>query len=72
VRASGLAQIFRPYADTVVRVVLFALAASPAILIGAGYAITRSPFVTGQNLVHTQPIPFSHEHHVGFDGLDCR
>jgi hypothetical protein len=22
--------------------------------------------------VHLQPIPFSHEHHVGFDGLGCR
>jgi hypothetical protein len=43
-----MAQIFRPYADTVVRVALIALAASPAVLVGAGYAITRSPFVTGQ------------------------
>ena len=67
-----VAQLFHPYADTAVRIVLFALAASPALLIGAGFAITRSPYVTGQEVVHTQPVPFSHEHHVGFDGLDCR
>jgi Cytochrome c7 and related cytochrome c len=67
-----MAQIFSPYADAAVRVVLFALAASPAVLIGAGYAITRSAYVTGQSLEHMQPIPFSHEHHVGLDGLDCR
>ncbi|MBV9289554.1 MAG: cytochrome c3 family protein [Hyphomicrobiales bacterium] len=67
-----MAQLFSPYADTAVRVALFALAASPAILIGGGYAITRSPYITGQFLFHTQPVLFSHEHHVGFDGLDCR
>ena len=67
-----VAQLFHPYADTAVRIVLFGLAASPALLIGAGFAITRSPYVTGQDIVHTQPVPFSHEHHVGFDGLDCR
>lgn len=67
-----MAQLFTPYADMAVRVALIALAASPAILVGAGYAITRSPYVNGQFLFHTQPIPFSHEHHVGFDGLDCR
>ena len=67
-----VAQLFHPYADTALRIILLGLAASPAILIGAGYALTRSPYVTGQNLVSPQPVPFSHEHHVGFDGLDCR
>ena len=67
-----MAQLFHPYADTAVRILLFGLAASPALLIGAGFAITRSPYVTGQEIVPTQPVPFSHEHHVGFDGLDCR
>ena len=67
-----VAQLFHPYADTAVRILLFGLAASPALLIGAGFAITRSPYVTGQEIVPTQPVPFSHEHHVGFDGLDCR
>lgn len=67
-----VAQLFHPYADTALRIILFGLAASPALLIGAGFAITRSPYVTGQEAVHTQPVPFSHEHHVGFDRLDCR
>jgi hypothetical protein len=67
-----VAQLFHPHADTAVRIILFGLAASPALLIGAGFAITRSSYVTGQDIVHTQPVPFSHEHHTGFDGLDCR
>ena len=43
-----MAQIFQPYADTAVCAALLALAASPAIIVGAGYAIPRSPYVAGQ------------------------
>jgi hypothetical protein len=67
-----VAQLFHPYADTVLRVLLLGLAVSPALVVAGGYAVTRAPYVTGQSFVVTQPIPFSHEHHVGFDGLDCR
>jgi hypothetical protein len=28
--------------------------------------------VTGQSQVLNQPVPFSHQHHVGGLGLDCR
>ena len=37
-----------------------------------GYWITRSPYETRQNVVREQPVPFSHEHHVGGLGIDCR
>jgi hypothetical protein len=67
-----VAQLFHPYADTALRVALLGLAVAPVFVVAAGYALTQSPYVTGQNLVSPQPIPFSHEHHVGFDGLDCR
>jgi len=36
------------------------------------YGFFRSPFATGQTIVHLQPVPFSHEHHVGRLGFDCR
>src|SRR5476649_2375922 len=32
----------------------------------------RSGYATGMNEVVEQPIPFSHKHHVGELGLDCR
>ena len=32
----------------------------------------RSPYITEQNVTLTQPVPFSHQHHVGGLGLDCR
>ena len=32
----------------------------------------RSPYYTNQNISREQPIQFSHKHHVGDDGIDCR
>jgi len=44
----------------------------------AGAALTavlvlaRSPYITNQHVTRNQPIQFSHKHHVGDDGIDCR
>lgn len=65
-------QIFGPGADVLVRVLLSSLAAMPVLVTGLAYGLTRSPYVTEQTLVKHQPVPFSHEHHVGRLGLDCR
>lgn len=43
------------------------------VLLGVGlWAIGGSSYVTGANNVVVQPIQFSHEHHVGRLGFDCR
>jgi len=34
--------------------------------------INRSSWVTGQSVEIQQPIQFSHKHHAGDDGIDCR
>ena len=34
--------------------------------------IQRSDFVTGANVFREQPVQFSHQHHVGGIGIDCR
>src|SRR6201988_4674024 len=34
--------------------------------------ISRSGWNTGQHIERQQPIQFSHKHHVGDDGIDCR
>ncbi|HEX8651608.1 MAG TPA: cytochrome c3 family protein [Pyrinomonadaceae bacterium] len=34
--------------------------------------INRSSYNTGQYIERQQPVQFSHKHHVGDDGLDCR
>lgn len=65
-------QIFGPGADALVRLLLSGVAALPVVVVGVAYGLTRSPYVTGKNFVKQQPIPFSHEHHVGRLGVDCR
>ena len=64
--------LFRPYADTVARFILLAILIVPFLAIGAGYWLSASPYETDQTLTLDQPVPFSHEHHVGGLGLDCR
>ena len=34
--------------------------------------VSGSPYVTRQGMPREQPVPFSHEHHVGGLGIDCR
>src|ERR1700728_2096634 len=65
-------QIFRPYADTVARVILLTIVIAPFPAIGLAYGVMRSAYVTGLSITADQPVPFSHEHHVGGLGLDCR
>jgi hypothetical protein len=65
-------QIFRPYADTVARIVLISILVLPLGAIGVASAVMWSPYITGQDLTPDQTVPFSHAHHVGKLGLDCR
>ncbi|MBV8770334.1 MAG: cytochrome c3 family protein [Hyphomicrobiales bacterium] len=67
-----MAQLFRPGADSIARCVLIAIAVAPFAYVAVTYAVVLSPEVTGQNITITQPVPFSHKHHVGGLGLDCR
>jgi hypothetical protein len=67
-----MSQIFQPSTNTLSRFSIFG-----AIFIAAGVvwllmAINRSPYVTQAGIAREQPVPFSHEHHVGGMGIDCR
>jgi len=64
--------LFHRYADTVARSVLLAIVVVPFLAIGFAYWISASEYTTGQSLTLDQPVPFSHQHHVGGLGLDCR
>lgn len=67
-----MAQIFRPGANSIARIVLAAIACAPFVFMAACYALALSPYLTGEGIVVTQPAPFSHQHHVGGLGIDCR
>jgi len=65
-------QIFHPSTNTISRVsifgILFVLGGALVLLA----EINRSPYVTQADVAREQPVPFSHAHHVGGIGIDCR
>src|SRR5689334_4288752 len=65
-------QIFHPSMNTISRVSLFGMVFFLLGILGTAAAIVRSPYVTERSVVRDQPVPFSHEHHIGDVGLDCR
>ena len=65
-------QIFRPRSNTIARVSLLALPLLLAFGLWGSLIYTRSSYGTGAGVVRVQPVPFSHEHHAGQLGIDCR
>ena len=67
-----MAQVFRPSANAFARGSIFL---GLFLVAGAGAALfllANSGYVTRQGLILEQPVPFSHDHHVGQIGIDCR
>jgi len=67
-----IAQIFHKFTNTVSRVSIIGGLLAIAALLWATGVWLRSPYVTGVGVPRDQPVPFSHKHHVGGLGLDCR
>lgn len=67
-----MAATFTPRANTVLRLVLAILLATPVALAGGLMLLARMPEANGQFHPLRQPIDFDHRHHVGDDGIDCR
>src|SRR6266403_2927321 len=67
-----MAQIFHRSANFIARASLLGVAALAGIALTAVLVVARSPYITNQRVTRTQPVQFSHKHHVGDDGIDCR
>jgi hypothetical protein len=67
-----LPQVFHRSTNTFSRVSIFgAVFAAAAAAYGLAL-INRSAYVTGSGVAREQPVPFSHRHHAGELGIDCR
>jgi len=67
-----MAQIFHRSTNTLSRVSIFgAVFAIAALAYGLALA-NRSAWMTQSRVARDQPVPFSHKHHVGELGIDCR
>ena len=67
-----MSQLFPPAFDLYVK--LFVLLAILALLGGSYsiYLLNRSPYWTNVGVTLDQPVQFSHKHHAGELGIDCR
>ena len=67
-------QIFRPYADSAARATLVTLLLGPFAIAGLASWTMRSNYITTSLIRQSRStrLPFSHAHHVGGFGLDCR
>ena len=67
-----MSQIFHPSTNTISRLTIFGAAGFIVVVVLALAAINESPYITEVGVARSQPVPFSHKHHVGDDGIDCR
>ena len=67
-----MSQIFRRSANTLSKVSIVGILLLAGGLIGLIMVLGRSSYVTRANEFVEQPLQFSHLHHVGDDGIDCR
>jgi hypothetical protein len=67
-----MAQIFHRSTNTISRVSIYGAVILIAILGYAVSVVNQTSYVTEVHTARPQPVPFSHKHHVGELGLDCR
>ena len=58
--------------NVVAKVTIVGSVVSAALLLLTTIIFTRSSYGTDAGVVRVQPVPFSHQHHVGVLGIDCR
>lgn len=67
-----MAQLFHPSTNTISKATIFGALFMIIALFWIIGILIRSPYLTEATVVREQPVPFSHEHHVGGLGIDCR
>ena len=65
-------QIFPRGANTLARVTIAAVPLLACFLVWGAFVYGRSSYGSGEGVDQVQTVPFSHEHHVGVLGIDCR
>ncbi len=67
-----MSQIFHHSTNTLAKVSIFGGVFVAAATLWVILEVNRSPYVTRAHEARAQPVPFSHAHHVGGLGVDCR
>jgi hypothetical protein len=67
-----MAQFFKRSANNIARISMVSVVLVGGLAFFAYTQIARSSYLTNRYLERQQPIQFSHKHHAGDDGIDCR
>jgi hypothetical protein len=67
-----MAQIFHRSTNAIARITILGAVFIVAIVTWLLMVVFRSDYLTEARVVRDQPVAFSHKHHVGDDGIDCR
>lgn len=67
-----MAQVFNRSANNIAKISMIAAAVLGGLAFYFYTQIARSSYLTGIYVEKQQPVQFSHKHHVGDDGIDCR
>ena len=67
-----MAQIFHRSFNFISRLSLSGIVFLAGLALTGVLVVARSPYLTNQRVTRVQPVQFSHKHHVGDDGIDCR
>jgi hypothetical protein len=67
-----MAQLFHRGANNIAKASIVVAIVLAGVAFYAYTQIARSSYLTGRYLEKQQPVQFSHKHHVGDDGIDCR
>src|SRR5438132_12027965 len=65
-------QVFHRSFNTLSKVSIFGAVFFLGALAWAAAIFYRSSYVTAAQNAYVQPVPFSHQHHAGELGIDCR
>src|SRR5437016_14130724 len=67
-----MAQIFHRSTNTLSKVSIYGFVFFIAAVGGLSHKVNQSAYFTEINVAREQPVPFSHRHHAGELGIDCR
>jgi hypothetical protein len=67
-----MAQFFKRSANNIARISMVSVVLVGGLAFFAYTQIARSSYLTNTYLERQQPVQFSHKHHAGDDGIDCR
>ena len=67
-----MSQVFGRSANALSRLTILGAVVTALALAVVALVYVRSPWARAVGMPIDQPVPFSHKHHVGDDGIDCR